>query len=56
MRGQRNMFQRKEQENTSDFNEMEISKLPDKELKVMVIKMFTELGRRMNEYSGPSPF
>lgn len=26
---------------------MEISNLPDKELKVMVIKMFTKLGRRM---------
>ena len=31
---------------------MELSKLPDKELKVMVIKMFTKLGGRMNEHSG----
>ena len=30
---------------------MEISNLPDKELKVMVIKMLTELGRRMEEHS-----
>ena len=28
---------------------MEISDLPDKEFKVMVIKMLTELGKRMDE-------
>ena len=30
---------------------MEISNLPDKEFKVMVIKMLTELGRRREEHS-----
>lgn len=30
---------------------MEISNLPDKELKVMVIKMLSDLRRRMDEYS-----
>ena len=30
---------------------MEISNLPDKEFKVMVIKMVTELGRRVDEHS-----
>ena len=30
---------------------MEISNLPNKQSKVMVIKMFTELRRRMDEHS-----
>ena len=30
---------------------MEISNFPDKEFKVMVTKMLTELGRRMDEHS-----
>ena len=33
------------------LNKMEISNLPDKEFKVMVIRMLTELGRRMSEHS-----
>ena len=33
---------------------MEISNLPDKKLKVMVIKMLTELGRRREEHSKTS--
>ena len=43
----------KEQNKTSGkkFNEMDISNLPDKEFKVMVTKMLTKLGRRMNKYS-----
>ena len=46
------MFQTKEQGKISDkeLNEVEISNLPDKELKVMIIKMFIELGRRMYEH------
>jgi len=46
----RNMFQMKEQDKTSekDLSEMEISNLPDKVFKVMVIKMLLELGRRMD--------
>ena len=30
---------------------MEISNLPDKEFKVMIIKMLNELGRRMDKHS-----
>ena len=33
---------------------MEISNLPDKEFKVMVIKMFTELEKRMNTMKTPT--
>lgn len=32
-----------------NFNEMELSILLDKKFKVIVIKMFTDLGRRMVE-------
>ena len=39
----------KEQEETSGNNEIEVSCLPDKEFKVMVIKMLIKLGRRMDE-------
>ena len=47
------MFQVKEQDKTAEknLNEMEISNLPDKEFKEMVIKMLTKLGRRMEEHS-----
>lgn len=34
-----------------DFNNMQISNLPNKELKVMVIKMLTQLRRRIDEHS-----
>ena len=46
------MFQKKEYNNTStkQLNEMDINNLPEKELKVMIIKMLTEL-RRMDEHS-----
>ena len=35
---------------TKDLNETEINNLPDKEFKVILIKMLTELGRRMDEH------
>ena len=43
----------KKQDKTSEkeLNEVEISNLPDKEFKVTIIKMFTELRRRMDEHS-----
>ena len=45
----------KEQDKTSrekNLNETtELSNLPDKEFKVMVLKMLTELGRRMDRHS-----
>ena len=30
---------------------MEISNLPDKEVKILIIGMFTKLGRRMDDHS-----
>ena len=49
----RNMFKTKEQDKNpeKDLNEMEISDLPDKELKIMVIKMHTKVRRTMYEQS-----
>ena len=43
----------KEQDKASgkELNEMEISNLPDKEFKVIVIKMLTKLRRIMDEHS-----
>lgn len=45
------MFQTKERDISpeKDFKEMKISNPPDKQFKVMVIKMRTKLGRRMDE-------
>ena len=50
---QRNIFQMKEQDKNlqKELNKKEISNLPDKEFKVIVIKMLMELGRRMVEFS-----
>ena len=50
---QRNIFQTKEQDKTSekDLNEKDISYFSDREFKVTVIKMLTELRRRMDEQS-----
>ena len=46
------MFQTKKQDKTSDEkpNEVEISNLPDKEFKAMIIKILIELERRVDEY------
>ena len=45
------MFQMKEQDKIpgEGLNEVEISDLPNKEIKVMTIKMIKELERRMEE-------
>ena len=53
IRKQRNMFQTKEQDKTSEkeLNEVEINSPPNKEFKVMTIKMLNELGKRMDEPS-----
>ena len=53
MNKQRNMFQMKEQHKTSkkDLNQTGINDLPDKEFKITIIKMLTELGRRMDGQS-----
>ena len=44
------MFQIKEQDKTPEeqLNEVEIENLPDKEFKVMTVKMIKELRRKMN--------
>lgn len=46
MRGQKNIFQLKEQDTTSEkeVNKMWIRHLPDKGLKSVVLKMITNLG------------
>lgn len=43
------MFQTKEHDKTEekDLNEMKITNLPEKEFKVMIVKMLKELWRRM---------
>lgn len=46
------MCQMKEQATPEkNLNEMDISSLPDKKFKVMILKMLTKLGRRMDEQS-----
>ena len=53
MRRQRNIFQIREQNKPSEkaLNETEINNLPDKEYKLIVIKMLIGLGRRTVEHS-----
>ena len=48
---QRKMFQMKKQEKLRMLNETKVSNLPDKEFKMMVIKMLTKLRRRKDEHS-----
>ena len=47
------MFLTKKQHKISEkeLNKMEISDLPDKEFKVMVIRMLTEVRERMDEHN-----
>ena len=49
-RQQRNRFQMKEKEKTleEELRDVEIGNLPEKEFRVMIIKMVKELSRRMN--------
>ena len=53
MRRQRNTFQVREQDKTPEkkLNETEMSNLPDREFKQRVLRMLTDLGRRMDELS-----
>ena len=53
MRQQRSILQMKEQDKTLDeeLSEEEIINLPYKKNKVMIVKMFKELGRRQDEQS-----
>ena len=49
MKRQRAMYQIKEQDKTPEkqLNEMEIVNLPEKEIRIMIVKMMQELGKRM---------
>ena len=51
MRRQKNTFQVREQDKTpeKELNETEMSNLPDREFTQRVIRMLTDLGRRMDE-------
>ena len=53
MRQQRSMFQTKEQDKTpeEELNGVEIRNLPYKEFKVMIVKRFKELRRRLDKES-----
>ena len=52
MRIQRNMAHKKEQKTTTEkeLNKMEISNLPDAELKTLVIRMLTKLRGSADEF------
>ena len=43
------MYQMKEQDKTPEeqLNEMEVGKLPEKEFRIMIVKMIQDLGKRM---------
>ena len=46
------MFQTKEQDKTSEeLSEVEIGHLPNKEFKVMIVNIFKEFARRLDEQS-----
>lgn len=47
MRWRRNMFQAKDQDKAlkEELSEVEMGKLPEKELRVMTVKLIKELGR-----------
>ena len=49
MKRQRAMYQMKEQDKTLEkqLNEVEIGNLPEKEFRIMVVKMIQDLGKRM---------
>ena len=49
MKRQRAIYQMKEQDKTAEkqLNEVEIGNLPEKEFKIMIVKMIQDLGKRM---------
>lgn len=53
MRRQRNVFQPKEEDKSlkKDLNKMEVNNLPDKQFKVIIIKMLINLRRKMEEHN-----
>ena len=52
MRGQRNLFQMKEQQQTLKKHLMkQINKLPDKELEALITRMLTEFEKGIGEHT-----
>ena len=53
MRKQRSMSQMKEQDKTQEeqLSDMEMDNLPEKEFRVMIVKMIQDLGKRMEAQS-----
>ena len=49
MKRKRAMYQMKKQDKTPEkqLNEVEIGKLPEKEFRIMIVKMIQDLGKRM---------
>ena len=49
MKRQRTMYLMKEQDKTPEkqLNEVEIGSLPEKEFRIMIVKMIQDLGKRM---------
>ena len=49
MKMQRTMYQKKEQDKTPEkkLNEVEIGNLPEKEFRIMIVKMIQDLRKRM---------
>ena len=49
MKRQRAIYQMKEQDKTPEkqLNEVEIRNLPEKEFRIMIVKMIQDLGKRM---------
>ena len=49
MKRQRAMYQMKEQDETpeKELNEVELGNLPEKEFRILIVKMIQDLGKRM---------
>ena len=54
MKRQRTMYQMKEQDKTpqKQLNEVEIGNLPEKEFRIMIVKMIQDLRKRMEVKNG----
>ena len=49
MRWQRNVFQMKDQDKTAEeLSDVDVSNLPEKEFRVMIVKVIQDLGRKMD--------
>ena len=53
MKRQRAKYQMKEQDKTPEkqLNEVEIGNLPEKEFRIMIVKMIQDLGKRIKEHN-----